>query len=212
MGARKSGARGRSRRSPDEQAELRLKLLHEAEAELRDAGVHKLSLRSIARRAGVSEAAPYHYFAGKQDLLQAVAIAGFNRLLARCTAAKQEAATADEGLYGIGVVYVEFALDSPAMFRLMFGSAAVDSRQRPDFAGARRRVFDLLLEVVEAYLRERGGSADDAGTAATAAWALVHGLATLLIEGELEAATLGCVDASALVRQVLAHTDLLREG
>ncbi|MEM9457047.1 MAG: TetR/AcrR family transcriptional regulator [Myxococcota bacterium] len=206
--ARRSGTRKKSRSA--HQGELRAALITEAERELDEVGVNKLSLRSIARRAGVSEAAPYHHFEGKDDLLQAVAVAGFERLFDRFAAVSRQSPGWDH-LGGIGVVYVQFALEFPAMFRLMFGSVAGENIRRADFERARSRVFDVLNESVDRYLAEQGVPACEASTLATVAWATVHGLATLLVEKELDPVELGFDDAQALVERVLASIAFVPE-
>lgn len=206
--ARKSSARKKSRSA--HQGELRAVLITAAEQELDEVGVNKLSLRSIARRAGVSEAAPYHHFEGKDDLLQAVAVAGFERLFERFAVVLRESPGQDH-LEEIGIVYVQFAVEFPAMFRLMFGSVAGEDIRRADFERARSRVFDVLNESVDRYLVTQQFPRSEISVLATGAWAMVHGLATLLVEKELDPAELGFDSAKALVKRVLTSTAFVPE-
>ena len=154
-----------------------------------------LSLREAARRAGVSAMAPYRHFPDKEALLAAVAAVGFERLAARLHAA-DAAATGVDALVAQGLAYVGFALDEPALFRLMFGGALAkaDAGKSPEGAAA----FAIMAERV-------GGVAppDGSGMAALHCWAIVHGLASLALDGQIDRdpATL-----EGTVRGVLAVT------
>ena len=111
------------RKPPYHHGDLRAALLAAAEVELAEAGIEAFSLRQVARRAGVSHAAPTHHFGDGQGLLTALAAEGYRRLLA--TQAAHEARAAPDAraqLVAAGVGYVDFAMTSPALFRLLFGS------------------------------------------------------------------------------------------
>jgi AcrR family transcriptional regulator len=164
---------------------LRAALLAAAEAELAEAGIERFSLRSVAKRAGVSHAAPAHHFGDTRGLLTALAAEGFKRFLA--TQRAREAAAPPrqpDRLVAAGLGYIEFALAHPALYRLMFAS------ERPDFAAsplveAGRAAYGHLVENV-AEIRGADPVGDEAGmTDVTAAWAIVHGLADLLQAGRL---------------------------
>lgn len=169
--------------------DLRRTLLAAARRTLERHGVEALSLRELARAANVSHNAPYRHFPGRADLLRALADVGFAELAA-ALAAVEPHADADRRLVEMGVVYVRFAVAQPRLFALMFGArggrAAAGSRARraPDdeSAAVRRRSFALLAEQVAADGGD--GEADRART--LAAWALVHGLAHLLIDRQVE--------------------------
>lgn len=135
-----------------------------------------LTLRAVARAAGVSAMAPYRHFEDKAALLGAVKQEGFRRL--REAVRLSEAGTTSEGeaLVAQGLAYLSFALQNPALFRLMFASAVsaptpMDSESDTAYGVLIRRMAVLLPEMVEV------------GT--TAAWSLVHGLATLTLDGRL---------------------------
>ena len=186
---------------PYHHGDLRAALLAAAEAELEERGVEAFSLRQVAKRAGVSHAAPAHHFGDAQGLLTALAAEGFRQFLA-AQAAREALAAPDphDQLVAAGLGYVDFALARPALFRLLWQSA------RPDFGDAElgqaaRAAFQHLVDQVMAA----GGdsTADEA-----AAWAVAHGLADLLASGRL--ATLGSMtpearDAviGAIIRRVL---------
>lgn len=181
--------------------DLRAALLAAAEAELAAQGVEGFSLRQVAKRAGVSHAAPAHHFGDAQGLLTALAAEGFRQFLA-AQAAREALAAPDPAsqLVAAGLGYVDFAIGRPALFRLLWQS------ERPDFAVAElqqaaRAAFQHLVDQVMAA----GGRsvADEA-----AAWAMAHGLADLLASGRL--ASVGSLPVEArdamvagLIRRVL---------
>jgi AcrR family transcriptional regulator len=170
---------------PYHHGSLRAALIAAAEAELAETGIERFSLRSVAKRAGVSHAAPAHHFGDTRGLLTALAAEGFERFLATQRAREATAAPGQpDRIVAAGLGYIEFALAHPALFRLMFAS------ERPDFAAsplleASRAAYGHLLENV-AEIRGGDPVGDEAGmTDVTAAWAIVHGLADLLQAGRL---------------------------
>lgn len=164
---------------PYHHGDLRAALLHAAEAELAERGVEGFSLRSVAKRAGVSHAAPAHHFGDAQGLLTALAAEGFRQFLA-AQSAREVLADPDPAaqLVAAGLGYVDFAMARPALFRLLWQS------ERPDFTDA-----DLGPAAIAAYqhlvdqVMAAGGTtaADEA-----AAWAMAHGLADLMASGRLQ--------------------------
>lgn len=181
--------------------DLRAALLAAAEEELAARGVEGFSLRQVAKRAGVSHAAPAHHFGDAAGLLTALAAEGFRQFLAAQAAREAQAAPDPASqLVAAGLGYVDFAMARPALFRLLWQS------ERPDFGNAElgqaaRAAFQHLVDQVMAA----GGrsSADEA-----AAWAMAHGLADLLASGRLE--SLGSMTAQArdemvaeIIRRVL---------
>lgn len=151
---------------------LREALIDEAVAAIDERGVDALSLRELARRAGVSHAAPAHHFGDRSGLLTAIAADGFQRL-----ADALEASAAD--FVETGVAYVRFAIDEPGRFAVMF-RAELLREDDPALAAARDRAGDVLRVGASAA----GG---DARANALAAWSLVHGFATLWNAGAIEA-------------------------
>jgi AcrR family transcriptional regulator len=185
---------------PYHHGDLRSALLTAAEAELAERGVEGFSLRSVAKRAGVSHAAPAHHFGDAGGLLTALATEGFTRFLSGQH--RREALAAQDPvsqMLAAGVGYVDFALERPALFRLIFGSARLN-RDDPDLKAAGMASYQHLVDQVEAL---GGGSVDVA-----AAWGMVHGLADLMISGrlgslaDLDAASRDAV-VTGLVRRVL---------
>lgn len=158
--------------------DLRAALLAAAEEELAERGVEAFSLRQVARRAGVSHAAPAHHFGDARGLLTALAADGFYRFLA-AQAAREAKADPDPRaqLVAAGLGYVDFALERPALFRLLFGS------DRPDFTDP---ALDVASTAAFFHLRDQVGAAGGTETDAAAVWAMAHGLADLLANGRLK--------------------------
>lgn len=155
---------------PYHHGDLRAALLTAAEAELTEKGVEGFSLRSVAKRAGVSHAAPAHHFGDMGGLLTALAAEGFTRFQDTLDAREVGAADARDKAVRAGLGYLEFAIARPALFRLIFSSV------RPDFASAELlqaadRAYSHLVGLVTAL----GGTEVDV----VALWATSHGIADL---------------------------------
>lgn len=153
-------------------------------AERQDA--RSVSLREVARRVGVSQAAPYRHFADKEALLAAVAEEGFQRLLADLQA-NAAAAIADplQRLRASGVAYVTFAIAHPAHYRVMFGSFQADNLAYPTLTAVGREAFAVMVKAIVAGQSVGLVKAGDPRQLARVTWSLVHGLAMLLIEHQL---------------------------
>ena len=171
--------------------DLRTAILAAAGQLLEKKGIEALSLREVARRAGVSHNAPYRHFPSRESLLAALAAEGFGRFREQLEAAERSG-----GLRARGEAYVGFALAHPQRFRIMFGSGswlAGDSGLRD----AARRAFGGLEQAIAAH----AGQA--APHAAIAAWALVHGLSHLLLDQHLADAQRRAPQLEEFVRAVL---------
>ena len=136
------------------------------------------SMRSIARRAGVSHAALSHHFTDKSGLLTAVAAEGFRRAAAAIGAA----ADGELGFLTGGAEYVRFALENPGFYEVMFRPSLCDTDD-PEFAAARTAAFDVLYGSARRALMATRESADigdaDVASLVIAGWSLSHGFATL---------------------------------
>ena len=184
---------------PYHHGDLRRALLDEALAAIERDGPGSVSLRDLARRAGVSHAAPSHHFADKVGLLTAIAAEGFDLL-----ADELHAAFATTGSFlEVGVAYVGFAVKHRAHFEVMFRPELLRADD-PALIAARRRSRDALYGPIGSVPL---GSGTDTLRAGVAAWALVHGLATLYLGGNLPPA-LG-EDPEAIARATASH--LFRE-
>jgi AcrR family transcriptional regulator len=132
---------------PYHHGNLRAALLEEAERTVREHGVDGLSLRELARQAGVSHAAPRRHFADRQALLDALAESGWERLGADTRAAAQRAGTDYEArLRAAGRAYVRFATRDAALLEVMF--AGRQGRQAAALREAATRAFSVLVELV----------------------------------------------------------------
>jgi AcrR family transcriptional regulator len=161
--------------------DLRAALLRAATELLEEGGETALSLRAVARRAGVSPAAPYRHYADREALVSAVAAVGYQELAERLVAVHPEPATAEQ-LAGVAVAYVRFALERPALFRIMFGEPC-------DRDNDERVVATAAVSLYVRGIVERAFPQADADALATAVWALVHGLAFLHLDGKLDASS-----------------------
>jgi AcrR family transcriptional regulator len=147
---------------------------------LEEGGQTALSLRAVARRVGVSPAAPYRHYADREALVSALAAVGYRELAARLAAAHPSPSTPEE-MISVAIAYVQFALERPALFRIMFGEPC--DRDNDERVTATAAVSLYLREIVG-----RSFPQADAEALATAIWALVHGLAFLHLDGKLDAA------------------------
>jgi AcrR family transcriptional regulator len=167
--------------------DLRRTLLAETASAIAEDGVAKLSMRALAKRAGVSNAAPAYHFGDKSGLLTALAAEGFDRL------AEAMASVGDGGLISRGVAYVEFALACPSHFTVMFQPRLLHDDD-VELTAARQRAWAALSVGVA---KTRQGPDSDFGVAA---WSLVHGYATLVLSGAVEPE-----DALKQARIVVGH-------
>jgi AcrR family transcriptional regulator len=165
---------------------FRKRLLDVSVALVEERGLDALSLREVARRAGVSHQTPYHHFRDREAILAAIAAQGFDELGAQLETANGEAGAAGTAqLLLAGKAYVAFALARPAHFRLMFRPEHVDLRQHPDALAAGQRAHRALEAAVRACVRDKTVRRADQADAINLTWALAHGLASLLLDGPL---------------------------
>jgi AcrR family transcriptional regulator len=180
--------------------DLRAECVRAAVELLEESGETALSLRAVARRAGVSPAAPYRHYADREALVSAVAGVGYRQLAGRLAAADPSPSTPEQ-LATAAVAYVQFALDRPALFRIMFGEPC--DRDNDERVAATTAVSLYVRCIVERAFPDA-----DAEAMATAIWALVHGLAFLHLDGKLDAPTPSAVaDRVTAAIQALLATD-----
>jgi AcrR family transcriptional regulator len=138
-----------------------------------EGGPDAVTIRGVARAAGVSHTAPLHHFHDRDELLAAVAEVGFERLVAEASeAADADGADPIKRIRAYGLAYIRGAIGTPGLYRLMFGEAACETG-----FGA----YELLLRLVA----ESGLTVGDPEPIALVFWAQVHGLAGLYAEGKL---------------------------
>src|SRR5215471_5826327 len=178
---------------PYHHGDLRPALLRAAVATITEAGATAMSLREVARRAGVTHAAAAYHFGDKAGLFTAVAVEGYREL----GEALREAAR--RGFLEMGVAYVRFAVTHRAHFEVMYRPELYHPDD-PEVSRARADAAALLY----------GTASPDAAqlAAGAAAWSLVHGLATLWLNGNLPE-QLGH-DPEEITRIVAPHLDIGR--
>lgn len=151
---------------------------------MNEGGLGALSMREVARRAGVSHQAPYHYFQDREAILAELAGEGFDQLydymisavgLARDRTAKSRA---------MGEAYIRFALNHPELFRLMFRNEMCDLSRYPEAKAKAEKCFNVPVEILGVSGTLEDGANPDL-VPVIASWSIAHGLATLLLEGKL---------------------------
>lgn len=166
-------------------------LLASALSLLEEGGMEALSLRAVARKAGVSQAAPYHHFKDKRSLLAAVAAEGHRRLAATCLEFGANSSDPVVVLENMGVGYVTFAVENPNFFRLMFGQELDgyrESAEDPDYEAAVARCDEVIATAVQsAFPPEMVSEPMQFDIARVAIWSMVHGLGTLIVDGRVPA-------------------------
>jgi AcrR family transcriptional regulator len=152
---------------------------------LSEDGVEGLSLRKVAREVGVSHTAPYNHFSDKQALLAAISTAGFEQLYIKLSETfKTVNASSIKIIPEIAWAYLQFALEDPGRFRLMFSGALEVETDHPDYLAVSRKNIAFFEEVI-AYCQKRGELGNGKTTDhAIRIWSLVHGYTHLVLEDQ----------------------------
>lgn len=170
--------------------DLRRQLIELATQAIRESGERGFSLRGAARAAGVDVAAAYRHFKNKEDVLKAVAANAFSDLARRMEREQSAARTSIERFHAVGRAYVSFAVDEPALFRLAFGPRGSGGlAEAPRGTGDKGRdPYEMLMDCLS-ELTDEGRIRRPLPDAALPAWAAVHGLAYLAVDGNLASET-----------------------
>jgi AcrR family transcriptional regulator len=165
--------------------DVRAGILNASLALMNEGGLGSLSMREVARRAGVSHQAPYHYFADREAILAELAGEGFDQLYDYMVSALGQAKNKAHKVQLLGEAYIRFALNNPEVFKLMFRCEMCDLSRYPHAKAKADRTFDTVAKTLGA----QGTSASDKTSPdlapVIACWSMAHGLATLLLEGKL---------------------------
>jgi AcrR family transcriptional regulator len=151
-------------------------------------GANGLSLRKVARKAGVSHAAPYAHFADKQNLIAAIASDGHKQIFERFEAI--QALYPDKPLQQLiagAWAYVDFGLEAPDHYKVTFSGVIQDEHSHSEFVEYSQRNMQVLRTIVE-QCRDAGVlSTDnvDSELQAVGIWGLLHGLVLLIIQGQV---------------------------
>jgi AcrR family transcriptional regulator len=183
--------------------DLRSALVGAALELLGEGDVEKLSLRAVARRAGVSSMAPYRHYPDKEALLAAVAQTGFDGL--RTALANADSTSPpDRALLAQGTAYVRYALENQILFRLMFGPPR--RGDHCDLRASSQTAFGVLMQRVEQETEPGAVQARVLGY-----WSLVHGLAMLILDGQTAVAGLQAPNMATIERIIAGMLDLHSE-
>ncbi len=167
--------------------DLRQALLDAALGLIAEHGAKSLTLRAVARAAGVSQTAPYRHFKDRSALVGGVAIEAFARLGA---AIERAVRTGPPGLPALErglAAYLRFAHLHSAEYRVMFGAELAGRHDRPEVRAAAEGVFSILRDGIARLQARDLLAGGDPVLMAIAAWATVHGLAMLTLDGRTAA-------------------------
>jgi AcrR family transcriptional regulator len=193
---------------PYHHGDLRRALIDAASRVLESEGPSALSLRAVAREAGVSPAAPYHHFKDKTELLEAVAHEGWTLLDEALAKAKADATSPEHAMNGLGVAYVCFARENPALYRVMYDTA----RDREDLPDQMQGDKDSAYCKVRDTLVEAGADPEDTldlELATTAAWCSAHGLAEMAGFKQFAHLKEACGGEIPFLRAIFQHMGLV---
>jgi len=164
--------------------DLRQKVLKASLALIEEGGLDRLSMREVARKAGVSHQAPYHHFGDREAILAAIATEGFGMLQQELSRSlDKHAASQRSALEAVARTYVDFALRHPGYFRVMFRSDSVPIENYPEALKNADAAFGALVQAIDRSFA--GEPPETRRNLAFASWAFTHGLATLLLDGPL---------------------------
>ncbi|PUE26236.1 hypothetical protein B9Z39_10850 [Limnohabitans sp. JirII-29] len=170
--------------------DLRRALVQTALKVIDQRGVDALTLKDLAVRTGVSPGAPYHHFADRSELLAAIAQEGFELLASAMRHASEAAVqTPAANLQALGCAYIMFAVSHRGHFKVMF-RGDLHGKENAARAQAGERAFQLLCDAVQACQKAGAVPKGNPEPWVLHAWATVHGLSTLLVDGSLKKTTI----------------------
>jgi len=153
---------------------------------LAEEGIGGLSLRKVAKQAGVSHAAPYSHFSDKQALIAAISTEGFKQLYSQIESVIEEHQGNPETLLiETAWAYVQFAQHAPDRFKLMFSSVLEKEKEYAEFVEISQENFSQLVKIIEICQQAgilKSGASD---VVAVGIWSTVHGFTSLLLEGQI---------------------------
>jgi AcrR family transcriptional regulator len=165
--------------------DLRRALLEEALRTIEAHGVESLTLRTVGERLGVSRTALYRHFSDKQALLATVGREGFRLLRLTLVEAWEQHDRGRAGLDAMGLAYVTFAAAHPSHYRVMFGRFLESCEKDAEFIAEATSAFQVLVDALVEQQQAGLVRRDDPLIQARMIWSLVHGMAMLVIDGQL---------------------------
>lgn len=170
-------------------------------------GIGKLSLRKVARKAGVSHTAPYSHFSDKQSLIAAISTEGFQRLSkALDSAIKSHKDNPQKQLIEGAQAYVKFALANKDIFKIMFSSALEKEKEYPAFVEVSQKTFQQVVDIVRACQEAGIIKFGEADVIAVIIWGQVHGVITLALESQIPHTVLEKKSLQEMVAQAIEQT------
>ena len=184
-------------------ADLKTQVLDASVQLISEQGLAGLSMREVARRAGVSHQAPYHYFDDKESIVAALVGRGFTMLADRMESVAKGKGTITQRLAKTGREYVSFALEQPVYFRLMFRPELAQLDRFPEAVAAGARALAVLEALVEERCAGQRVAPAKREAMVSMHWGMVHGLSSLLLDGVLGQKFVGAPDRERHVNQVM---------
>jgi AcrR family transcriptional regulator len=148
-------------------------------------GLQALSLRNVAKQAGVSHMAPYAHFADKQALIAAIAAEGYAKLYSKLSAAHQSKSDPLPCLFAMAHAYLQFALDEPDHFNMTFSGAVEAEKDYPEYVEQSQRCFRLVVTLVADCQTAALFAGEDTQLLAVSIWSCIHGFIQLLLANQL---------------------------
>lgn len=176
---------GKKRAKPYHHGDLSRALLDESLRIIETRGVERLTLRTVGQRLGVSRSALYRHFADKQSLLAAVGKEGFRKLRETIAHAWEGNGRGRLGFEAMGRAYVRFAVAHPSHYRVMFGGFIESAAKDDHFLAEARAAFQVLVDALIEQQNAGGVRQGDPVEMARFVWAVVHGTAMLVIDGQV---------------------------
>lgn len=187
---------------PYHHGDLRRVVIETARAMLGEDKGWQFTLREVARRAGVSHAAPYKHFPDKSALLAELATQGFAELGAQIGAAVERPRSSRTELIAAAKAYVDFGIANPSLYRLMF-SADVDKKAFPKLDEAGAVAFAELVGILERGQESGAFKKQPVRGQAACAWSLAHGFTMLALDGQLLPEKVGAKPIDAVLACML---------
>ncbi|RHX78461.1 TetR/AcrR family transcriptional regulator [Leptospira yasudae] len=196
--------------SPDKNSyhhgDLKKALLEASLRILKDEGYKALSLRKAATYAGVSQSAPYRHYEDLESLYADIAEEGFRMLAERQKKLQVKYRKKPLLLFReSGVCYVEFALESPDLFRIMYGNQIESHSKYKSLVRTEDESFQIIVEIIRDCQRAGVIRTDDVVSSATSAWTMVHGIAVLLAGKQVMFRSVDLKEARRITKELIHY-------
>jgi AcrR family transcriptional regulator len=182
--------------------DLRRALINSGIELLETEGLDKLSLRKVARKAGVSQTAPYSHFKDKDALMASIAEVGFTRFTEELLKHAKGINGSQDRLLALARGYIHFAFNNRSLFRMMFGPRWEKAEQYPELQAVAEKSFLLLLNAVAKLVGQQSNE-QKILVATYSTWSIIHGLANLLLDGQVCTKSIGGISDEELSDQIV---------